>query len=304
MVDWRTNKNALNFFSPWDSYATDWVSSQSRIQEILRIASPSRELVWRGVSNSAYPLHSSLFRHLLNKKGAPPTELQMLSAEKKLLRIARHQWRFDNSTALELFAQIQHFGGPTRLLDVSFNPLIALWFAVEQKFDLNGDPQLDEDGRLFAFDATRNLLKLDGQWGGYEIPWRDNAQPDWGIKLPSVWRPPAYNSRIPAQNSAFLVGGVPKVTSGTNAKYRKGPGDGISQGTWKIGEVRLATSVSLSMNTSDRALQARSTPTFTIVISSAAKAEIRNVLENHFGYNSASMYPDLYGLAKYGTLAL
>lgn len=292
--------SADSFFAPWDLLAFDWQSSQAQIQEILRLATPTRDIVWRGVSSASYPLQSSLYRHLMASNGKPPSEEQMLAAEKRILRIARHEWRFDNLTALEIFAQIQHFGGPTRLLDVSYNPLIALWFAVEEKFDANGESSDSVDARVFAFDVTQNQLKLDGQWGSYEIPWRDGNQKGWGTRLPAVWRPPAYNSRIPAQNSAFLLGGVPKMRSGENAKYRKGPGDGTSTGTWRISEVRLATSVSLAMNLGERNLQARSTPTFSIRISAEAKSGIRKILEKHFGYDSASLYPDLYGLSKFG----
>lgn len=301
-MDNRTT--AEEFFAPWESLAHDWISSRDSIEGVINISTSSRDLVWRGVSNASYPLHSSLYRKLQNKLGHPPTEQQMVSSETRILRAARNSWRFDNLSALEIFAQIQHYGGPTRLLDVTYNPLIALWFAVEEKFDEHGAPLPDVDGRLFAFDATRSQLKLDETWGGYGLPWIDKTIEEWSTKLPSLWRPPEYNPRISAQNSAFLVGGVPMVMNGTNARYRKGPGDGQSSGAWKIDQVRLATSVTLSMNTVERKPQVRSTPTFTVRISDCAKAPIRRVLEEHFGYSSASLYPDLYGLSKYGTSSL
>ncbi len=69
----------------------------------------------------------------------------MVTAETEVLRIARNDWRFDNLSALETFARVQHFGGPTRLIDVTKNPYIGAWFAVE--FDANTE---DDDARLFA----------------------------------------------------------------------------------------------------------------------------------------------------------
>ena len=155
----------------------------------------------------------------------------MVSAETRILRAARNSWRFDDLSAMEIFAQIQHYGGPTRLLDGTYNPLIALWFAVAEKFDAHGSPLPDVDGRLFAFDASRSQLKLDYTWGGYELPWKDGEIEEWSTKLPSLWRPPEYNQRISAQNSAFLLGGVPKVMKGANARYRKAPGDGLTAGS-------------------------------------------------------------------------
>jgi len=211
--------NTNDFFIPWEAVANDWISSRDIIEQIINISSSSRNLVWRGVSNASYSLHSSLYRKLLNKLGVPPTEAQMVSAETRIIKAARNSWRFDDLSALEIFAQIQHYGGPTRFLDVTYNPLIALWFAVEEKFDEHGSPLPDADARLFAFDASRNQIKLDAIWGGYDLPWKDAQIEDWSTKLPGLWRPPEYNPRISAQNSAFLLGGVPKVIKGANARY-------------------------------------------------------------------------------------
>jgi 8-oxo-dGTP pyrophosphatase MutT (NUDIX family) len=160
-----------------------------------------------------------------------------------------------------------------------------------------GAPRVD--GRIFVFDATDRQIDLDRRWGGHELPWASAPSDNWQRGLPLVWRPPSYNDRIPAQNSAFLIGGVPQVYAGENAKYRKGPGDASSAGLWTIDEVRQATSVTLSMNSLDRKPQPRAKPTFTLRIAAEGKPETRAALEKNFGYNVASIYPDLYGLAKY-----
>lgn len=288
------------FFGPWESVASSWEDFSRLLDTVEAISTKRRTLVWRGMSNSTYALHSSLYRRLLKTKGTPPTELQLVNAEMKILDAARNKWRFGNLSALEILANIQHYGGQTRFIDVTFNPLIALWFAVEAQSEHFGQSKPETDGRILAFDATARFLNFDDFWGGHDLPWADFQPVDWGMQLPTVWRPPSYNDRIAAQNSAFLVGGVPSVRSGTNAKYRKGPGDGQSTGTWRIQDVRAATSVSLSMNTTTRVVQERATPTFTIRISASAKREIRTVLATRFGISHASMYPDLQGLARFG----
>lgn len=292
--------DAEDFFRPWEHTATGWAECLIEIGNILTRATTRRDLAWRGVANSAHALHSSVYRRFVARWGSPPDEDDLVSFESELLKSARRRWRFDNLSALETLAHIQHYGGPTRLLDVSFNPLVALWFAVEQKFDANGNARPDSDGRIYVFDATDRQIDLDTRWGGHALPWASAPSDNWRRGLPLVWRPPSYNDRIPAQNSAFLIGGVPQVYAGENAKYRKGPGDGSTAGLWTIGEVRQATSVTLSMNSLDRNPQPAAKPTFTLRIAASGKAEVRTALENQYGFNVASIYPDLYGLARYG----
>lgn len=245
-------------------------------------------------------MHSSVYRNFMDRTGSPPDEAGVVKYEQELLAAARRRWRFDNLTALETLAHIQHYGGPTRLLDVSFNPLVALWFAVEQKYGDSGTPERDTDGRIFVFDATDRQIDLDGRWGERDLPWATAPDDKWRRGLPRVWRPPSYNERIPAQNSAFLIGGVPLFNSGDNAKYRKGPGNGSVAGNWSVDEVRRSTSVTLSMNSLDRRLQARAKPTFTLRIKASGKPAIRATLETQYGLNASSIYPDLFGLAQHG----
>lgn len=122
------------------------------IDEINRVIAfvGDRTLAWRGHSDATYRLHSTLYRHLDRGRGV--TEGSLVKFEQLILEAARTKWRFDDRGALELMAQFQHLGAPTRMLDVTFNPLIALWFAVEPKYE-KGKLQADIDGRLIAFDV-------------------------------------------------------------------------------------------------------------------------------------------------------
>src|ERR1035437_10194115 len=285
-----------DFFTPWERLIGDWQDAVDKINELFKLATDKRELAWRGVSNADYALHSSIYRRINAFTGKVPTEVAVVALEEKILDQSRRRWRYDNMTALELMAHIQHYGGPTRLLDVSLNPFVALWFAVEQNYDA-GRPIADTDGRLLIFDITDRQIELDDIWGGRQLPWKA-ATYGWCTELPVIWRPPSYNERIPAQNSAFLIGGVPKMGPGGNMRYRKAPGDGTGASTWSAEEVRQTTSVTLSMNALDRKLRKNSKPTFTLRIAAGAKKLIRSNLENRFGFNPSSMYPDLFGDPK------
>jgi|ERR1017187_34473 hypothetical protein len=226
----------------------------------------------------------------------------MLEVEQQILERARKLWRFDNLSPMEIFAHIQHYGGPTRLLDVSQNPLIAAWFAVEQKRDEDGNIIKDVDSRIFCFYVGQFVNLSD--WGGSEISWSswqnlaNRVANDWGTgEVRRVWRPPAYNERISAQNGAFLIDGVPFAYAGSNL-FTKGPG--LIQERWRIGEIRDASSVPMKLNDASRQRQTpRSTPAFTFKIAASARNEIRDRLERNYGYSAASLYSDLSGLAQF-----
>ncbi|EJC75739.1 FRG domain protein [Rhizobium leguminosarum bv. trifolii WSM2012] len=74
---------------------------------------------------------------------------RLLNYEKEMVRdlISIHPQEFQNDmTMFDRLVRMQHFGLPTRLLDVSTNPLVALYFAAE-----DGDRDEPTDGKVFAY---------------------------------------------------------------------------------------------------------------------------------------------------------
>ncbi len=283
---------------------------------------PDLPLVWRGVRNAEWGMHSHLYRHLMNtnkvvppqrspKKAQPyPDEDQMVAAEREILSIARRDWRFDNMSALETFARIQHAGGPTRLIDVTKNPYIGAWFAVE--FDPDEE---DKDARLFAL-ATRpvaqdgkppapdSALELDDLGAARDPFWHlltDNASRqtlDWGTGARRrIWVPPAYDPRISAQNAAFVLDGVP-MTSKKLASYFT-----VERNVyWRRADLLASASIYAKMLKPTRRPMYNSrnfAPTFSFRIEAAAKQEIREVMESRFGYRLSYIYPDMAALAEH-----
>ena len=293
-------------------------------EAITTLISKTRDLplVWRGVRNADWGLHSHLYRHLMDVNGVvPPSrrprsaqpypdEDRMIAAEKEILRVARQDWRFDNMSALETFARIQHAGGPTRLLDVSKNPYIGAWFAVE--YDKREEKK---DARLFAIatkpvpkegrdPAPNSLLQLDELGGARDPFWHlltDTASRqklDWGTGARrSLWVPPAYDPRISAQNAAFILDGVP-ITSHRTSVYFKSSGATY----WRRSDLLASASIYARMLSPRRKPVSNApnfAPTFSFRIKASAKNEIREFMESRFGYRKSYIYPDVSALAEH-----
>lgn len=312
------------------------IDSVRKLNEAIGVLSGNAgglQLVWRGARSVKWGTHSGLFRKLCETNGVKPPadrpiedqnypdEDQMVAAEREMLRIARRDWRLDGMSALETFARIQHYGGPTRLLDVTKNPYVATWFAVEEfrgdKNRVKSEDDTDKhDSRLVAFatapvakdgeDLPSSRVFLDDVWGGRDPIWHsaqtseERWQLQWGTgTLRRYWEPPAYDPRISAQNAGFILDGVP-MTSQRTASYFQVHG---SKGAYfKRADLLAAGSMYMKLSSPTarpRYNKAHLAPTFAFRIKAEAKEEIRNYLESRFGFTRSYIYPDMFELANH-----
>ncbi len=296
---------AEDFYRPWEG---DPIESFASIDEILtklseRWLDQQRQFAWRGVSDASYPLHSSLYRRVLwqqmkNGITEPPNEEVVAAAETELLANA-YRWGLHNGpygrlSLLNQLATLQHFGAPTRLVDVTLNAYIGLWFAVE-KYD-------DRDGRLFAVDISSRLINERDDLRGWEDrldpPWSDFDESRWTGET-FAWKPSPFERRVAAQNGAFLFAGVPRTRPGFQL-----PRTPRSGRTWTLPEVRQVTSLPMRFHLANpRAggVRSQGTPTYTFRIEAGAKRNIRRRLAAQFGYSHRTIYPDFPGFAAFGT---
>lgn len=132
---------------------------QEFVAEILgRGSKPSTRMVsYRGHPNATYQLKPSIFRTVGNRDN-----------EHILVRelIAAHPEDFSaDSSALELLVRMQHYSLPTRLLDVTMNPLVALYFACESAKKRVLIPRtgkrtsIEADGEVITFSVSSRRVR-------------------------------------------------------------------------------------------------------------------------------------------------
>lgn len=93
--------------------------------------------LFRGLTNENHSLIPSIARLDYSENGAslPSIELKLMREFKRLAApIVENKQRSD----WEWLFLAQHYGLPTRLLDWTTNPLVALFFAAERNDDVNG----------------------------------------------------------------------------------------------------------------------------------------------------------------------
>lgn len=118
-------------------------------ETLLSFKRNSQQLYFRGHRNINYYLEPSIYRD-----GFYNNEYKIFCEAK-----VRCETVFrDCKNYLQMLALMQHNGVPTRLLDISTNPLVALYFAVEKYED---DVINNRDGEVIVIDDSIDSIKYD-----------------------------------------------------------------------------------------------------------------------------------------------
>ena len=164
---------------------------------------------FRGQANVDWPLACSLHRHLLAFRVDPRA---WRAQEERILRIFRRKApnHLDHVPApddhFQWLALMEHHGAPTRLLDLTWSPWVAAFFALEPATG---------DAAVWALDPSAALAQARGvaRVSPDRLDPRDpGAFARWylGGKRAFVWigEPEAMNRRLVAQSGTFAVASV------------------------------------------------------------------------------------------------
>ena len=235
--------------------------------KIAEVTPSSGRLVFRGLADSSWKLHSGATRRLLPKNSGKDSDNDERSLAFGKLYLSYHRvlleeacnYGFDTSegqrdSELQLISKLQHLGAATGLIDFTRDSLVALWFAT-------AIPKGEQcPGKIIVvnFNDTKQFRKFsmpeDKETLSNVFPMTSGP-----TARQFYWEPrfkDEANNRILRQRSVFLIG------------HPTGP----------------------EVPTDKIALE--------IEIASDDKESIRRELESLFGVSEQSLYPDVYGFAR------
>ena len=227
----------------------------------------AKGLWFRGQSNAAWGLTPSRWRKDYGEANESEMRLEFESVGRQLVSVdsQRDKWGW--------YFLMAHYGAPTRLLDWTANPLIALYFAVTSA-------KPGTNAAVWIVDPWQwNKVHIPKLFGPALPGWEetepylleleaamDTDNKDTRRKWPIAIEPPHIDRRISAQEGRFILFGNAKDMVDSTFVNRVGPGK----------RARL-----------DK-----------LVISSRKVEAIRDEL-NRVSVNDRSVFPDLAGLGKH-----
>lgn len=260
----------------------------------------SSGFVFRGMSQTKWPLLPGVFRKLTEPKSTPPLNQALLSdriyfaGENEIIShfkkeaggLLPHIPQGDNFTWIQY---AQHFGVPTRLLDFTLNPLIAFYFACRT--------QSPSDGALWILSSEPfRQWSLDDEFstGCNPPPTREetlqsmveslraychNSNGTLKKQRPVLFIPAYIDQRMSAQSSCFIMWGedTRSLESMTTADNQ--------MALFPDGQQKESPD-------SDHRFLAK------VIVSGESKHEIMRELD-FLGVNEKTVFPGLDGLGRY-----
>lgn len=261
----------------------------------IGVYSRGAQFAWRGMASIDYSLTSSLHRRLASGH----TEEQVAEAERAILRSAR-EWGLGAKDGrvlsdVQLLADLQHFGTPTRLVDFTNNPMTALWFACQPTHEGLNDlgRSLSPQGLLLAVNRSQ-FRERQTERTAPSYTWGDLAgsDTDWSGG-PQVIQASVQNDRLRAQEGYFIAGETP--APGLRRRFSPLRAFDIphSKGDPEHLERQLTEA-------HRRPGKPRNVPFVAITIPTRVKKRMLDVLRASYNRTASVMFPDFEGFRLHG----
>lgn len=170
---------------------------------LQEICASSCKMIFRGQTSAEWEIQSSAYRQLLLKYGQPIRPDLLRSYHAELLDGARkiQNSGTENKDDVAVLSLLQHNYAKTLLIDYTYSPLVALWFACEID-----ETKIETDGCVYAVaeSFTQNIFPLMTMDKDYSLHALFNGADRGKIY---VYHPHQMNQRIINQQSVFLISG-------------------------------------------------------------------------------------------------
>ncbi len=191
----------------------------TEIEELLfQLNSLPNNYVYRGQANADWDLESSLERVISEKWDK---EVAKRAEDFSLIQFQSKFHLYDNenvppNTKLAWLAIMQHYGVPTRLVDFTESPYVALYFALESY-----NPKFEQDFSIFAFDysaimdcSLQEISRNDSQFKETRLSLHSKRDiifekivDAFSYDILWITEPEVMNMRLDRQSGSFLLSG-------------------------------------------------------------------------------------------------
>ncbi len=188
----------------------DYISIIAAISEINKDLLYGDSIIYRGMSDSDYNLLPGLARIKNQEDDIEETLINEF--------LTRRPDAFNGLSEFDILAKMQHYGLPTRLLDFSVNPLVALYFACEQNRQKPGRVLChgtyllnDSSEYVKSICTSATSIPFDGNYTVEEYCCRDRytlkeyMTETYIYDITTVIRPKYWNQRITNQAGVFMI---------------------------------------------------------------------------------------------------